>query len=109
LEVRRGDLVTIVLPGAYGKPRPVLIVQSDLFDTLASVTVLPVTSELRAAPLLRISIEPNSDNGLRKKSQVMVDKAQTVPRQKIGTTIGRLHEDTLVAVDRALAVFFGIA
>jgi mRNA interferase MazF len=109
LEVRRGDIVTIVLPGAYGKPRPALVVQSDLFDTLASVTVLPVTSELRGAPLLRISIEPNTDNGLRKKSQVMVDKAQTVPRDKIGTTIGRLHEDTLVAVDRALAVFFGIA
>jgi mRNA interferase MazF len=109
LEVRRGDVVTIVLPGAYGKPRPALVVQSDLFDTLASVTVLPVTSELRAAPLLRISIEPNTDNGLRKKSQVMVDKAQTVPRVKVGATIGRLHEDTLVVVDRALAVFFGIA
>src|ERR1700676_5192220 len=63
LEVRRGDIVTIVLPGAYGKPRPALVVQSDLFDTLASVTVLPVTSELRTAPLLRISIEPNTDNG----------------------------------------------
>jgi mRNA interferase MazF len=109
LEVRRGDIVTIVLPGAYGKPRPALVVQSDLFDTLTSVTVLPVTSELRTAPLLRISIEPNTDNGLRKKSQVMVDKAQTVPRGKVGTTIGRLHEDTLVSVDRALAVFFGIA
>ena len=109
MEVRRGDIVTIVLPGAYGKPRPALVVQSDLFDTLASVTVLPVTSELRTAPLLRISIEPNTDNGLRKKSQVMVDKAQTVPREKVGTTIGRLHEDTLVAVERALAVFLGIA
>jgi len=107
--VKRGDIVTIVLPGAYGKPRPALVVQSDLFDTLASVTVLPVTSELRAAPLLRISIEPNTDSGLRKNSQVMVDKAQTVPRDKVGTTIGRLHEDTLVAVDRAVAVFFGIA
>ena len=107
--MRRGDIVTIVLPGAYGKPRPALVVQSDLFDTLASVTVLPVTSELRTAPLLRISIEPNTDNGLRKNSQVMVDKAQTVPRDKVGTTIGRLHEDTLVAVDRALAVCFGIA
>jgi mRNA interferase MazF len=107
--VRRGDVVTIVLRGAYGKPRPALVVQSDIFDTLASVTVLPVTSDLRAAPLLRISIDPNTDNGLRKKSQVMVDKAQTVPRDKVGTTIGRLHEDTLVAVDRALAVFFGIA
>ena len=107
--MRRGDIVTIVLPGAYRKPRPALVVQSDLFDTLTSVTVLPVTSELRTAPLLRISIEPNTDNGLRKKSQVMVDKAQTVPRGKVGTTIGRLHEDTLVAVDRALAIFFGIA
>ena len=107
--MRRGDIVTIVLPGAYGKPRPALVVQSDLFDTLASVTILPITSELRAAPLLRISIDPNADNGLRKNSQVMVDKAQTVPRDKVGTTIGRLHEDTLVAVDRALAVFFGIA
>jgi mRNA interferase MazF len=109
LEVRRGDIVTIVLPGAYGKPRPALVIQSDLFDTLASLTVLPVTSELRTAPLLRISIEPNTNNGLRKKSQVMVDKAQTVPRDKVGTTIGRLHKDTLVAVDRALAVFFGVA
>jgi mRNA interferase MazF len=107
--VRRGDLITIVLPGAYGKPRPALVIQSDLFDTLASVTVLPVTSELRTAPLLRISIEPNTDNGLRKKSQVMVDKAQTVPRDQVGTPIGRVRQDTLVAVDRALAVFFGVA
>jgi mRNA interferase MazF len=107
--VKRGDIVTIVLPGAYGKPRPALVVQSDLFDALASVTVLPVTSELRAAPLLRISIEPTSDNGLRKSSQVMVDKVQTVPRDKVGDTIGRLHEDTLIAVDRAMAVFLGIA
>lgn len=107
--MRRGDVVTIVLPGAYGKPRPALVIQSDLFDELASVTVLPVTSELRAAPLLRIPIEPSADNGVRKKSQVMIDKAQTVPRDKVGATIGRLHRDTLVAVDRALATFLGIA
>jgi mRNA interferase MazF len=107
--VRRGDIVTIALPGAYGKPRPALIVQSDLFDTLASVTVLPVTSELCTAPLLRIAVEPTADNGLRKKSQIMVDKTQTVSRDKVGDTIGRLHQDTLIAVDRAMAVFLGIA
>jgi len=107
--VRRGDIVTIVLPGAYGKPRPALVIQSDFFEALASVTVLPVTSELRAAPLLRIAVEPNADNGLRKKSQIMVDKAQTVPRDKVGPTIGRLQEDALVAVERAVAVFLGIA
>ena len=108
LEVRRGEVVTIVLPGAYGKPRPALIIQSDFFDALASVTVLPITSELRAAPLLRIPVDPTDGNGLRKKSQVMIDKTQTVPRDKIGSTIGRLPSDTLVEVDRALATFLGI-
>jgi mRNA interferase MazF len=109
LEVRRGDIVTIALPGGYGKPRPALVIQSDLFEALASVTVLPVTSELRATPLLRIAVDPNTDNGLRKKSQVMVDKVQTVPRERVGSIIGKLHQDTLVAVERALAVFLGIA
>ena len=107
--MKRGDIVTIVLPGANGKPRPALVVQSDYFDALASVTVLPITGDLRAAPLLRISVGSGTDTGLRKKSQVMVDKVQTVPRDKLGTTIGKLHEDALVAVDRALAIFLGIA
>jgi mRNA interferase MazF len=83
--------------------------QSDLFDALSSLTVLPITSELRTAPLLRIAVDPGADNGLRKKSQVMVDKIQTVPRDKVGATIGLLHEDALLSVERALAVFLGIA
>jgi len=107
--VRRGDLVTIALQGAYGKPRPALVIQSDLFDEHPSVTVLPVTSELRETPLFRIMIEPDTGNGLQKPSQVMIDKAQTIPREKIGDTFGRLSNESLLAVNRALAVFFGFA
>jgi mRNA interferase MazF len=107
--VKRGDLVTIALPGAYGKPRPALVIQSDLFDAHASVTILPVTSTLRAAPLLRITVKPTEKNALRRESQVMVDKAQTVPRDKVGAAFGRLATDSMLAVDRALAVFLGIA
>ena len=109
MEVKRGEVVTIVLPGAYGKPRPALVIQSDLFDAHSSVTILPVTSELRTAPLLRITINPSEANGLRKPSQVMVDKAQTIPREKVGKVIGKLEDESLVAVNRALAVFLGIA
>lgn len=65
--------MTIAQPGAYGKPRPALIVQSDLFDALGSVTILPITGELRVAPLLRIPLDPTETNGLRKKSQIMID------------------------------------
>jgi mRNA interferase MazF len=107
--VRRGDLVTVVLQGAYGKPRPALVIQSDLFTEHPSVTLLPVTSELRATPLFRIQVEPTPENGLQVPSQVMVDKAQSVPRDMIGSTFGRLDAEGMLAVNRALAVFLGFA
>ncbi len=107
--MRRGDLVTIALQGDYGKLRPALVIQSDLFAEHPSVTVLPVTSQLRDTPLFRIAVEPAPRNGLRNPSQVMVDKAQTLPREKIGAAFGRLDERAMLAVNQALAVFLGIA
>ena len=101
--------MTIALPGDYGKPRPALVIQSDLFNAHPCVGILPVTGELRDAPLFRIVVEPSDSNGLRKTSQVMVDKIQTVARSKVGKTSGRLEQETLVAVNRALAVFLGFA
>ena len=107
--MNRGEVVTIALPGAYGKPRPAVIVQSDLFSTLSSATILPITSELRDTPLLRTTIEPSPVNGLRVTSQIMIDKAQTVPRGKIGARIGTLDSDTMMTVNRLMAIFLGIA
>jgi mRNA interferase MazF len=107
--VKRGDLVTTSLRGDNGKPRPALVIQSDLFDAHPSVALLPVTSELREAPLFRVRVEPTADNGLRKSSEVMIDKVHTVAREKIGKTIGRLDDQSMLAVNRGLAVFLGFA
>ncbi len=107
--MRRGDLVTVALQGDLGKPCPALVIQSDLFDIHPSVTILPVTGELRDAPLFRISVNPNELNGLTKPSQVMVDKPQSVAREKVGAVIGRLDDEAMLAVNRALAVLLGFA
>jgi mRNA interferase MazF len=108
--VRRGDLVVVAMPGDYGKPRPALVVQSDLFnETHASITVAPVTSTIVDTPLFRLTVEPSRRNGLRLVSQIMVDKVMTVRRQRLGQTIGRLEEDVMLRVSRALALWFGIA
>jgi transcriptional modulator of MazE/toxin, MazF len=107
--MRRGDLVTVALQGDMGKPRPALVIQSDLFDVHPSVTILPVTSELRTAPLFRIAVDPTALNGLTKTSQVMVDKPQSVARDKVGGVMGHLDDETMLAVNRALAVFLGFA
>lgn len=105
----RGDLVTIAAQGDFGKPRPALVIQADPFSAHASVTVLPITSTLVAAPLLRVTVQPSAENGLQKPSQVMVDKAITVRREKIGPAFGRIDAEALAAVERRLAVFLGIA
>jgi mRNA interferase MazF len=107
--MKRGDLITVSLPGDYGKPRPALVIQSDLFDPHPSVTVLPITSELRDVPIFRITVEPNADNGLREKSQIMVDKAHTIAKEKLGESFGRLNDELMLAINRALAVFLGFA
>lgn len=105
----RGDFVTISLQGDFGKPRPALVIQSDQFNEHATVTVLPVTGTMVAAPLLRVTVQPDAGNGLQKPSQVMVDKAMTVKRDKVGPAFGRIEADALVEVERCLAVFLGIA
>lgn len=105
----RGDFVTIAMQGDYGKPRPALVIQADQFGEHSTVTVLPVTSTLVAAPLLRITVQPSPENGLQKPSQVMLDKAMTVKRDKIGQAIGRINVDAMVEIERCLAVFLGIA
>jgi mRNA interferase MazF len=105
----RGDLVTVVLHRSQGKPRPAMVIQSDLFRVHPTVTLLPVTGELIDAPLLRVTVEPTTENGLMEASQVMLDNTQTVARTKIGKFFGHLEENALLEVNRALAVFLGFA
>ncbi len=97
------------MQGDQGKPRPALVVQADQFAGLHGVTVLPLTGMLMEAPLLRVEVEPSPGNGLAKRSQVMVDKPQTPSRSKLGGVIGHLDDATLLTVNRALAVFLGLA
>ncbi len=107
--MRRGDLVSVALSGDFGKPRPALVIQSDQFAETGTVTVLLVSGTTVDAPLIRLTVQPTSENGLRKASQVMIDKAMSVRRDKLGVPFGRLDEETMLSVTRSLAVFLAIA
>ncbi|MFC0241093.1 type II toxin-antitoxin system PemK/MazF family toxin [Rhodopseudomonas telluris] len=104
----RGDVVLVAMQGDYGKPRPAVVVQHEDFDQIPSVVVLPLTTELRDIDVVRIAVEPTSDNGLRHLSQIMVDKITAVAPRRIGSRIGRLSPEEMTAVNRALAIFLGI-
>ena len=106
LTFRRGDIVLAVASGDYGKPRPALVVQSDLFNaTHASLTVCPVTSSLVAAPLFRIPVRATRASGLEWQSHVMVDKIQTLRRDRIRERIGRIGQVQMQAVESALRLW----
>jgi mRNA interferase MazF len=107
--MKRGDLITIAMSGDYGKPRPALVVQDDAFAELPSVTVLQLTSDVHEEHLIRITVQPDRHNNLNKPSQVMVDRAMTVPRTRAGQVFGCVDGETMAAVDVALLRFFGLS
>lgn len=104
--MQRCQFVTVATPGDYGKPRPALVVQSDLFAELPSVVICPLTTTLRTdANLFRLDVEPSPGNGLRQSSQIAIDKITVIPVGKIGDVIGQADDALLLRVNRALALF----
>jgi mRNA interferase MazF len=106
--MQRGDLVTVALRGDAGKPRPALVIQSEVFADLPTVVVLPLTSTLLDLPLVRVTIEPLPATGLQQRSQVMISRPQFVPRVKLGRVIGSVDAATILEVTRRLAVLLGV-
>lgn len=108
--MKRGEIWTAAAGSGYvGKPRPVAIIQDDRFDATDSVTVCAFTTDPTEAPLFRLRVEPSELNGLREPCSLMVDKITTIPRAKLGERIGRLDDEQIVRLGRAILVFFGFA
>ena len=101
----------VALPGDFGKPRPAVIVQSDLLNAEdpTSYIVCPLTTTLTGRSNIRVPIEPSVRNGLQMRSEVMVDKVSAAPARRIRETVGQLDAAALRAIDRAVLLVLGIA
>ena len=104
----RGEIWTVSGGDYAGKPRPALIVQTDAFQTLESVTVCPFTTDKRGTDIVRVLVEPNEHNGLQTLSKLMADKITTLPRSRLGKRIGVLDADDLRRVETAILIFLGL-
>jgi mRNA interferase MazF len=108
--VKRGEIWTVSGGAPYaGKPRPAVIVQEDRFEATSSITLCVFTTDPTEAPLLRMLVEPTDRNGLKNASRLMIDKVTTVPKARIGKRLGKLNDEDVVRLNRALTVFLGLA
>ena len=107
--MNRGEIWTVSAGGFAGKPRPAVIVQDDRFDATASITICVFTTDPTDAPLFRVNVAPDAQNGLRAASRPMVDKITTVAKDKLGERIGQLDDADMVRLNRAIMVFLGLA
>ena len=108
--MNRGEIWTVAGGKDYaGKPRPVAIVQDDAFDATDSITICAFTTDPTEAALFRLAVEPNERNGLRARCRLMVDKITTVPKSKVGIQVGRLDDEDVLRLNRAMLVFLGLA
>lgn len=106
----RGDIVTVATGSGYGgKPRPALIIQSDVLAERGSLILLGFTSELQPEADWRPVVEPDTSNGLRERSVVMTDAPIVASRIKVGTRIGRLSDRDLGRVESGLMIVYGLA
>lgn len=107
--MKRGEVWTVSGSGYAGKPRPAVIIQDDHFDATESLTICAFTTDTTQAPLFRLAVEPDGHNGLRSTSRLMVDKITTLSRSRLGEPIGHLPAPDMARLNRAIAVFLGLA
>jgi mRNA interferase MazF len=108
--MKRGEVWTVSGGAPHaGKPRPAVIVQEDRFEATNSITICVFTTDPTDAPLLRMVVEPTDRNGLSVASRLMIDKITTIPKSRLGKRIGKLHDEDIVRLNRALTVFLGLA
>jgi mRNA interferase MazF len=107
--MKRGEVWTVAGgPDYAGKPRPAVILQDDRFDMTSSLTICAFTTNPVEAPLFRLPVQPSDANGLRVECRLMVDKIMTVPRAKMGNRLGRLADEDMIRLNRAVVVLLGI-
>ncbi len=88
-----------------GKPRLVVIVSDDGFDGTGSITICALATDPTEAPLVRLAVAPNPQDGLEEPSRPRVDKITTMSITKIGARVGWIGDADLLRLDRASSSF----
>lgn len=106
--MKRGDIAVAASSGDYGKLRPWVIVQSDALRSDApSFLACPLTSDVQNHPF-RMLLPADALTGIRKPSEIMVEKLTALDAQRFKATVGRCSAEQMRMLDARLSFVLGL-
>jgi len=113
MNIKRGEIyyadLSPVVGSEQGGIRPVLIIQNDVGNRYSPTVIAAAITSQRDKNKLptHISVEA-SDCGLAKDSIVLLEQVRTIDKQRLKEKMGSLDMESMVMVDKALSVSFGL-
>lgn len=113
LNIRRGDIfyadLSPVVGSEQGGLRPVLIVQNDIGNKYSPTVIAAAITSRLGKTKLPTHIDIYADEvGLCKDSVVLLEQIRTLDKQRLKEKMGHLDENSMQAVNSAIAVSFGL-
>ena len=96
------------MTGDYGKPRPVVVIQTDRVGITDSILICQISSDLQDISSIRIDLPANAETGLERPSQAMVEKIFAVVKVKCRKHIGRIDDEAQTRLNEALFNMIGL-
>ncbi len=114
MRIQRGDIFLANLDPVIGSEqagtRPVLVVQCDQAnERIPTVTVVPLTSNRRAARFLFTVSVSAAEAGLAMDGVALVFHIRTLDQARLIRKMGHLAPQTLLRVDQALILHLGLS
>lgn len=108
-EIRWAAIETVsqVVGHEQGNPRPVLILSNDRFNANSQLVVAALITSRRPPANASISLPIQSVN-MPEPSWVLTSQIRTLSAQRIGDLIGRVSDEELTVVYRAIFRLFGV-
>jgi mRNA interferase MazF len=113
MNIKRGDICIASLDPVVGKEisktRPVVIVSNDKNNAFSgTVTILPITSKKLKRIYPFEVLLPKGSGSLPKDSKVKADQIRTLDKSRIVSILGRLGENEVKSVERALRIHLAL-
>ena len=113
MNIKRGEIyyadLSPVIGSEQGGVRPVLIIQNDVGNKYSPTVIAAAITSQRDKTKLPTHISVNADNcGLAKDSIVLLEQVRTIDKQRLKERMGALDVNSMVMVDKALSVSFGL-